>query len=630
MPASPANDNSPRSSAPLRRIRPSTSTRGRLLGVPGRDRYRSRARSRDRDPCRRRLDHHLPRDRHHVASNTSGCSDPLTYVEDSTLPADPDRLQAAGADQQPASASFTFSGTDTGGSGVASLPVPARLDQAADWGTCTSPQSLLGLAEGSHKFEVRAIDQAGNIDAEPGELDLDDRHHGAATSIDSGPSGLTNDSTPTFTFSSEPGASFAVLDRHRHSELRPLLGRRIPHPGLAAHRRLRNVRREGGRRRAERVRRDPRLRGRRHRRPGRPRPQLDPPASPANEQLAKIVGSAPAGTTVHLYANANCSGAPWPTSRRLLCRPAWRSASPITRAPRSAPPPPRRRQHVRLLEPLTYVEDSTAPDTQITAGPPARSDSSTSESRLHRLGWRRIRSRLIRMPTLAAPGTVRFSTNQYEDLADGSHTSKSVRPTPRTTRIRLRPQSSGWSTQEPRPTPTPRSRPRIQTDPPPGQAQLVRISQQHEEGHRLAHLQVTGPGSSSRAPRRCQNWSPSARAMHDSPPGARQVRLRQRSIRPASMSAVGAGEVEVPIKLTRSGRGSCARNKASRSGSTSASSRLTASTTIWKLQRDAEKAPSRMAKTPQIWALSAQDDGLDIRSIHMKAETERSFEDPST
>ena len=69
----------------------------------------------------------------------------------------------------------------------------------------TSP----ALADGSHYFHLRTRDNAGNwtstvhlgpfvIDADPPE-----------TSIDSGPSGPTNDSTPTFAFSSdEAGSTF--------------------------------------------------------------------------------------------------------------------------------------------------------------------------------------------------------------------------------------------------------------------------------------------------------------------------------------------------------------------------------------------------------------------------------------
>lgn len=58
------------------------------------------------------------------------------------------------------SASFTFSGTDTG-SGVASFE--CDLD-GGGFSTCTSAKSYSSLSEGSHTFQVRAKDGVGNTD----------------------------------------------------------------------------------------------------------------------------------------------------------------------------------------------------------------------------------------------------------------------------------------------------------------------------------------------------------------------------------------------------------------------------------------------------------------------------------
>ena len=64
-------------------------------------------------------------------------------------------------------ASFEFSGSDPGGSGVASYE--CRRD-GGSWTGCSSPQTYSSLAEGAHSFEVRAVDNAGNVDGAPAEF----------------------------------------------------------------------------------------------------------------------------------------------------------------------------------------------------------------------------------------------------------------------------------------------------------------------------------------------------------------------------------------------------------------------------------------------------------------------------
>ncbi|HEU4906150.1 MAG TPA: Ig-like domain-containing protein, partial [Solirubrobacterales bacterium] len=100
------------------------------------------------------------------AENTSGCSEPLTFVEDSTAP-------ETALDSGPpsptntATAAFEFSGADIGGSGVASFECRIDSTSPAAWSPCASGIELTGLSEGAHKFEVRALDQAGNADQSP-------------------------------------------------------------------------------------------------------------------------------------------------------------------------------------------------------------------------------------------------------------------------------------------------------------------------------------------------------------------------------------------------------------------------------------------------------------------------------
>lgn len=74
---------------------------------------------------------------------------------------------------------------------------------------CTSPFTTTVLADGAHTFDVRGIDPSGNVDPAPASRAFTVDTSAPITWITSGPSGSTNDATPTFDFGSDdPGSSF--------------------------------------------------------------------------------------------------------------------------------------------------------------------------------------------------------------------------------------------------------------------------------------------------------------------------------------------------------------------------------------------------------------------------------------
>ncbi len=134
-------------------------------------------------------------------------------------------------DPTPASESFTVDTTppntsiDSGPSGLTTDTTPTfgfssndagasfecRVDADA-FAACSGPgdtHTTAALADGPHTFEVRAVDAADNPDPTPASRSFTVDTTPPNTSIDSGPSGLTTDTTPTFGFSSDDaGASF--------------------------------------------------------------------------------------------------------------------------------------------------------------------------------------------------------------------------------------------------------------------------------------------------------------------------------------------------------------------------------------------------------------------------------------
>jgi hypothetical protein len=180
------------------------------------------------------------------AAEWASCASPKTYstLSDGAHTFQVRAVDAAGnPDPSPASRSFTVDTVapqttiDSGPSGLTNDDSPSfdfsseagasfecRLDsdQEADFDPCTSPQSYSSLGEGAHTFEVRAVDAAGNPDPSPASRSFTVDTVAPQTTIDSGPSGPTNDDSPSFDFSSEAGASFECrLDSNQEADFDP-------------------------------------------------------------------------------------------------------------------------------------------------------------------------------------------------------------------------------------------------------------------------------------------------------------------------------------------------------------------------------------------------------------------------
>ncbi len=137
-----------------------------------------------------------------VAGNVDGSPATYAWTIDTTAPvttitSSPSNPATTGA------AAFTYSASEPGAS------FQCKLDAAAFAACATTGQSYAGLAEGSHTFQVRAIDSAGNVDATPASFAWTIDTVAPVTAITSNPSNPATTGAAAFTYSaSEPGATF--------------------------------------------------------------------------------------------------------------------------------------------------------------------------------------------------------------------------------------------------------------------------------------------------------------------------------------------------------------------------------------------------------------------------------------
>ena len=125
-----------------------------------------------------------------------------TWTVDTQAPPTPTITAGPPDPSNSTSASFTFSDSEQG------VSFRCQLD-GAGFGACNSPQSYSGLAEGSHSFQVKARDAAGNESAPTTRSWTVDTQAPPSPTIDSGPPNPSNSTSASFAFSdSEPGVSF--------------------------------------------------------------------------------------------------------------------------------------------------------------------------------------------------------------------------------------------------------------------------------------------------------------------------------------------------------------------------------------------------------------------------------------
>ena len=499
-----------------------------------------------------------------AAENTSGCSEPIVYVEDSSAPSTQITAKPA-ALVNSAAATFTFSGDDGAGSGVASFQ--CRNDAGA-WSPCNSPQEYTGLSEGGHEFEVRAIDQAGNTDATPATFAWNVDTVAPETSLDSHPAALTNSAAAKFTFSGDDsaGSGVASFECRRDGGAWSICASPREYSGLAEGAHEFQVRAIDNAANADA---SPAAFAWTVDTAAADAPELTAtdPASPANDNNPKLIGAAPPGTTIKLYSGADCSGSPIATKTAAELEAGIAVTVPDDSTTTFRATATTAAENTSGCSgPLTYVEDSSAPDTTIGSHPPAAADGPTAEFAFSGSDGSGSGVASFECRLDGGSWTACASPAQFAALADGAHVFD-ARAIDNAGNVDPSPATFAWAI-DTSPPEQPQEEPHAETQTQPQAqgspsgkepslalkepAELLRVLRNKKNGTALLVFKLPGPGLlSARPPEislgRTSKQRTTAERIHD-------LRLRQRRILPRSIRIREAGLAKLPITLTKSGK----------------------------------------------------------------------------
>lgn len=132
----------------------------------------------------------------------------VTFVVDTVAPTT--NLTAPTTPRASTTVDLAFSADDTGGSGIDRVQCRRDSTAPAAWVTCATPtsQTYTNLTEGTHTFDVRGVDEAGNVDATPASATVVIDITGPTVKISQQPLASTTSTSGTVAFTSVDAVSY--------------------------------------------------------------------------------------------------------------------------------------------------------------------------------------------------------------------------------------------------------------------------------------------------------------------------------------------------------------------------------------------------------------------------------------
>ena len=325
-----------------------------------------------------------------AAGNTSPCSPVLVYSEDSTLPEAPTIAATAppspANDNSPEAIGSAPAGTSVRVYASANCSGPAVLGSAADF--AAGGLSVAVADDTTTPLTATAADPADNVSAcsEPFDYSEDSTAPAAPRILSSLPLSPANENQPRLTIDGEPGTG---VELHTAAGCGGPVAMAVPASEFATGRSVQvaddstTIFSAAARDAAGNVSAcsSPFVYREDSTAPAPPRLAIAP-LSPANDNGPRASGEAEDGSVVAIHSTADCSG------RIATVNPAADLAAGLTLAvaddsvtPFAATATDDAGNRSACSAPLTYVEDSVAPQTSITRGPAAKAVAARRRSR---------------------------------------------------------------------------------------------------------------------------------------------------------------------------------------------------------------------------------------------------------